>query len=126
MRAAGNCPELTAAAQASALSLGAAHTFVALLQAGLPPSKWLSVVRSLPQVHRVMCATAEPVVHVVVAADDGHGRKVGGPCVWKNMGDWCVLVLLLSQNGHVAVMSCWCCSGTGLGVAWDQRVNDVQ
>lgn len=75
VRAAGNCPELTSAAQASALSLGVAHTFVALLQAGLPPSKWLSVVRSLPQVHRVMCATAEPVVHVVVAADDGHGRK---------------------------------------------------
>lgn len=75
VRAAGNCPELSAAAQASALSLGVRHTFVALLQAGLPPSKWLSAVKALPQVHRVFCASAGPVVHVVVATDDQHGRK---------------------------------------------------
>ena len=75
VRRSGNDPALVELAAANALAIAAGHSFVVLLEGGFPISI-LNAIKSVPEVCRVYCATAN-AVHVVVA-DVGDGRAILG------------------------------------------------
>jgi len=60
-------------AQKNASALGAGHSFILFLGAGFYPINVLNVVKALPEVCGVFCATANPVEVVVVETEQGRG-----------------------------------------------------
>lgn len=75
VRRAGNDDELVELAVRNALAIGAGHAFVVLLREGYPVNV-LNALKSVPEVCRIYCATANPL-HVVVADTTG-GRAILG------------------------------------------------
>ncbi|MBN2290375.1 MAG: adenosine-specific kinase [Candidatus Glassbacteria bacterium] len=71
----GNDRELTDAAVANALAIGAGHTFVVLMREGFPINV-LGGIKDCPEVCRIYCATANPVE--VIVAESSQGRGVVG------------------------------------------------
>ena len=71
-RAEGNDEELRAAAVKNAQALGAGHVFVLLLRDAYPINV-LHVVRSLPEVCSIYCATANPLEAIVARSEQGGG-----------------------------------------------------
>lgn len=103
VRRAGNDPELVTAAVASALSVGAGHTFVVFLRDGFPVNV-LNQIKTVPEVCRIFCATANPVQVIVAVTDQGRGvlGVVDGepPLGVETDADEAARIRLLRQIGY--------------------------
>jgi len=69
----GTDPEMIALAQKNALSIGAGHSFILFLGEGFYPVNILNVVKSVPEVCHIFCATANPADIVVAETELGRG-----------------------------------------------------
>lgn len=72
----GTDPAAIDCATANALEIGAGHSFVLVLAPGFYPINVLPVLRTVPELVGVFCATANDV-HVIVA-ETGQGRGILG------------------------------------------------
>jgi adenosine/AMP kinase len=59
-----------------ALKIGAGHSFILFLGEGFYPINVLNVVKNLPEVCHIFCATANAAE--VIVADNGHSRGILG------------------------------------------------
>ena len=57
----------------NAQAIGAGHSFIIFLGAGFYPVNVLNVVKMIPEVCRVFCATANPVEVVLAETEQGRG-----------------------------------------------------
>ncbi len=71
-RADGNDDELTALAIRNAQNLAAGHIFILILRNAYPVNL-LRVIRDVPEVCSIFCATANPVEAVVAVGGQGRG-----------------------------------------------------
>jgi len=71
-RAEGNDEDLRAAAIRNAQALAAGHVFVLILRNAYPINL-LNVIRNIPEVCSIFCATANPVEVIVAAGAQGRG-----------------------------------------------------
>lgn len=76
VRWSGNDPGMIELAQKNALAIGAGHSFIVFLGSGYFPVNVLNAVKSVPEVCRVFCATANPVE--VLVAETAQGRGIIG------------------------------------------------
>lgn len=60
-------------ARRNALAIGAGHSFIVVLGAGYYPINVLNAIKSVPEVCRIFCATANPLEVVVAVTDQGRG-----------------------------------------------------
>ncbi|MGC9346625.1 MAG: adenosine-specific kinase [Anaerolineae bacterium] len=60
-------------AQRNASTLNAGHAFIIFLGEGFYPVNVLNVVKSVPEVARVFCATANPVQVIIAETEQGRG-----------------------------------------------------
>ena len=72
VRSSGNDPRLIELAQKNALALSCGHAFVIFMEGGFPINI-LNTVKSVPEVCRVFCATANPVEVIVAETEQGRG-----------------------------------------------------
>lgn len=72
VRRSGNDPGLEDVAVRNAKAIGAGHLFVIALDGGFPVNV-LNAVKSVPEVCRVFCATANPLEIVVGETEGGRG-----------------------------------------------------
>jgi adenosine/AMP kinase len=72
VRRSGNDPELVEIAVRNALAIGAGHAFIVFLRDGFPVNV-LNAVKSVSEVCRVFCATANPTQVLVAETDRGRG-----------------------------------------------------
>ena len=63
-------------AKKNALSIGAGHSFILFLAEGYYPLNILNAVKTVPEVVRIFCATANPTE--VLVAQTGQGRGILG------------------------------------------------
>ena len=73
VRASGTDDDLIELAKKNAFSLSAGHSFIILLGAGFFPINVLNVVKMVPEVCRVFCATGNPTPVVVAESEQGRG-----------------------------------------------------
>ena len=71
VRRSGNDDELIELATRNALAIGAGHSFIVFLREGFPVNV-LNQVKSVPEVCRIFCATANPVQVLVAATEQGR------------------------------------------------------
>ncbi|HEU5263794.1 MAG TPA: adenosine-specific kinase, partial [Gaiellaceae bacterium] len=71
IRRAGNDDELVALAVRNALAVGAGHSLIVFLRDGYPVNV-LNALKQVPEVCRILCATANPVDVVVMRTDRGN------------------------------------------------------
>jgi adenosine/AMP kinase len=60
-------------AKRNALALSAGHSFIVFLGSGFFPVSILNVVKMVPEVCRIYCATANPVEVIIAETDQGRG-----------------------------------------------------
>jgi len=72
VRWAGNDENLITLAQKNALAVSAGHTFIIFIDKGFPINI-LNAVKSVSEVCRVFCATANPTEVVLAETDQGRG-----------------------------------------------------
>ncbi len=60
-------------AKQNALAIGAGHSFILFLGPGFYPINVLNVVKAIPEVCRIFCATANPVEVLVAQTQQGRG-----------------------------------------------------
>ena len=60
-------------AKANAQAVGAGHSFILFLGGGFFPINVLNLVKALPEVTRVYCATANPTEVLVAQTEQGRG-----------------------------------------------------
>jgi adenosine/AMP kinase len=60
-------------AKANAQAIGAGHSFILFLGEGFFPINVLNTVKSLPEVARIFCATANPTEVLVAETQQGRG-----------------------------------------------------
>ncbi len=72
VRASGTDPELLELAKRNAFALAAGHSFVIFLRNAFPINV-LNAIKSVPEVCRIFCATANPVEVIVAQSDQGRG-----------------------------------------------------
>jgi adenosine/AMP kinase len=75
VRREGNDAELVELATRNALAIGAGHCFVVFMREGFPVNV-LNQVKAVPEVCRIICATANPVE--VLVAETEQGRAIVG------------------------------------------------
>jgi adenosine/AMP kinase len=63
-------------AQKNALAISAGHSFIIFLGDGFYPINVLNTIKTLPEVCRIFCATANPTE--VIIAETGQGRGILG------------------------------------------------
>ncbi|HEY68405.1 MAG TPA: hypothetical protein G4N97_09070 [Thermoflexia bacterium] len=73
VRASGTNDELIELAKRNALALSAGHSFIILLGEGFYPINVLNVVKMVPEVCRIFCATANPVEVILAETEQGRG-----------------------------------------------------
>lgn len=73
VRWSGTDPEMIELAKVNALALSAGHSFIIFLKAGYFPLSVLNVVKMVPEVCRIYCATANPVEVIIAETDQGRG-----------------------------------------------------
>ena len=76
IRWSGTDPAMIELAQKNASALGAGHSFILFLGPGYFPVNVLNIVKAIPEVCQVFCATANTVE--VVLAETGQGRGILG------------------------------------------------
>ena len=72
VRHAGNDERLVEIAQRNALRLDAGHSFLIFMEQGFPVNI-LNAVKTVPEVCRVYCATANPTEVIIAETDQGRG-----------------------------------------------------
>jgi len=72
VRAAGTSDKLTDLAKANAIALSTGHVFIIFLGNAFPINV-LNVVKNVPEVCRIFCATANPVEVIVAETEQGRG-----------------------------------------------------
>jgi uncharacterized protein len=72
LRWSGTDNELVQLAQKNAMNLAAGHTFIIFLRDAFPINV-LRVIKQVPEVCRIFCATANPVEVIVAKTDLGRG-----------------------------------------------------
>jgi adenosine/AMP kinase len=72
VRRSGNDPELIDIAVRNAQAIGAGHSFIVFLREGFPVNV-LNAVKSVSEVCRVICATANPTQVLVAEIEQGRG-----------------------------------------------------
>ena len=72
VRHAGNDERLVEIAQRNALRLAAGHSFLIFMEQGFPVNI-LNAVKTVPEVCRVYCATANPTEVIIAETDQGRG-----------------------------------------------------
>ncbi|MCL6431053.1 MAG: adenosine-specific kinase [Anaerolineae bacterium] len=60
-------------ARQNALAIGAGHSFLIFLAPGLYPINVLNAVKTVPEVCRIFCATANPVQVILAETEQGRG-----------------------------------------------------
>lgn len=75
VRFVGNDQKLIELAQKNAMTLAAGHSFIIFLEGGFPINI-LNTIKSVPEVCRVYCATANPTE--VIIAETEQGRSILG------------------------------------------------
>jgi uncharacterized protein len=60
-------------AKKNALAIGAGHSFILFLGEGYFPINILNVVKNVPEVARVFCATANPTEVLIAQTEQGRG-----------------------------------------------------
>jgi len=73
VRSSGTDEELKKIAEKNALNLGAGHCFIIVLGKGFYPINVLNTIKNVPEVCRIICATANPVEIIVAETSQGRG-----------------------------------------------------
>jgi len=73
VRASGTDKDLIKMAKKNALLLGAGHSFIIMLGEGYFPLNVLNVVKVVPEVCHIFCATANPTQVIVAESEQGRG-----------------------------------------------------
>lgn len=73
VRWSGTDDDMIALAQKNALALAAGHCFILFLGEGYYPINVLNNLKSVPEVARIFCATANPTQVIVAETDQGRG-----------------------------------------------------
>ena len=73
VRWAGTDQYLVELAQENARALSAGHSFVIFLGEGFYPVNVLNVIKQVPEVCRIFCATANPTEVILAESDQGRG-----------------------------------------------------
>jgi len=73
VRCSGTAPELVELAARNASAVGAGHSFILFLGEGFFPVNVLNAVKTVPEVCRIFCATANPTQVVVARTEQGAG-----------------------------------------------------
>ena len=73
VRTSGTDPAMIDLAQKNALALGAGHSFIVFLGEGYYPLNVLNAIKSVPEVCRIFCATANPTEVIVAESEQGRG-----------------------------------------------------
>jgi adenosine/AMP kinase len=73
VRSSGTDQALIELARSNALAIGAGHSFILFLGDGYFPVNVLNALKSVPEVCRVFCATANPTQVVVAETEQGRG-----------------------------------------------------
>jgi hypothetical protein len=73
VRWSGTDATMIALAQKHARSIGAGHSFIIFLGEGFYPLNVLNAVKSVPEVCRIFCATANPTEVIVAETEQGRG-----------------------------------------------------
>jgi adenosine/AMP kinase len=69
----GTDQEMIALAKKNAQSIGAGHSFIVFLGEGYYPINVLNIIKNIPEVCHVLCATANPTDVLVVETNLGRG-----------------------------------------------------
>lgn len=75
VRFSGNDPAMIDLAKSNAIALSCGHSFILFLENGFPVNV-LNVIKNLPEVCTIYCATANPVE--VIVAETAQGRGILG------------------------------------------------
>ena len=73
VRWAGSDPALVELAKKNALAIGAGHSSILFLGEGYFPINVLNVIKAVPEVCRIFCATANPTTVLVAELEQGRG-----------------------------------------------------
>ncbi|MFC1878964.1 adenosine-specific kinase [Chloroflexota bacterium] len=73
IRTSGTDDEMVKLAQENALSVGAGHSFIIFLGEGFFPINVLNAIKTVPEVCRIFCATANPTEVIVAESEQGRG-----------------------------------------------------
>ena len=73
VRASGTDDDLIELAKRNALALSAGHSFIVFLGEGFYPVNVLNVVKMVPEVCHIFCATANPVEVILAETEQGRG-----------------------------------------------------
>jgi adenosine/AMP kinase len=73
IRWSGTDEAMIALARSNAQAIGAGHSFILFLGEGFYPINVLNIVKALPEVARVYCATANPTEVLVAQTEQGRG-----------------------------------------------------
>src|SRR3989339_13887 len=72
VRFSGNDPAMIELAKSNAMALSCGHSFILLIEDGFPVNI-LNVIKNLPEVCNIYCATANPVEVIVAESTQGRG-----------------------------------------------------
>jgi adenosine/AMP kinase len=73
LRTSGTDAEMIQLAEMNALAIGAGHSFILFLGEGFYPINVLNTIKSVPEVCRIFCATANPTEIIVAETEMGCG-----------------------------------------------------
>lgn len=73
VRTTGTDAELVRLAEKNALAIGAGHSFILFLGEGYYPINVLNVVKNVPEVCHIFCATANPTEVIIAETEQGRG-----------------------------------------------------
>jgi uncharacterized protein len=73
VRVSGTDEEMQGLATGAASAIGAGHVFVLMLADGFYPINVLNVLKMVPEVCRIFCATANPLEVVIAQTEQGRG-----------------------------------------------------
>ena len=73
VRCSGTDAAMVELAQKNALALGAGHSFIVFLGEGFFPVNVLNALKTVPEVCRIFCATANPTEVVIAQTAQGRG-----------------------------------------------------
>ena len=73
VRTSGTEAELIQLAEQNALAIGAGHSFILFLGEGFYPINILNTIKSVPEVCRIFCATANPTEVILAETEQGRG-----------------------------------------------------
>ncbi len=73
VRWSGTDPQMIELAKKNALGISAGHSFILFLNEGFYPINVLNVIKNIPEVCRIFCATANPTQVILAETEQGRG-----------------------------------------------------